>query len=705
MKKLYVLGLLVGMCFSMKGQGPLRCDAPHNLSLLPQKVKAATLRERDNLNALEGQKAETQRQFCHQTYRIPVVFHVIHHRTVDSISQAQIETQMTVLNQDYMKMTGSPGFGTGVNANISFYLARRDPTGAPTSGITYTKDNISNFSYGFANDSTLKSKIKWPQDRYLNIWVVDTIKYAGSYLLGYSSFPSGGLNPYDGIVIADQYIGRDTGTAKRPPYNKGRTVTHEVGHYLGLYHPFDYVNRTCEGDSAANCNTSGDFVCDVPPHAYPHGGCPGVPQNTCFEFPKDTNDYIHNYMEYVNDTCMNMFSAGQATRMQNTLDTDSFRIILTSTMNLIGTDIWYYGFPDAFFAFAGTGCRGDSIHLMEFSLGVGPRPMPTPDSKWKWSLHGGVPDTSNLRNPVVMYPDTGLFIIKLTVQNNIGFCTYMRPYHVQGARISTSCDTAALGNPTNFISFSDEPGFWSWNFGDGTGDSAATVPFPQHNYLTADTFIYTATFTPMVPGHYCVVRYRDTALVVTTPLQATLADFGGSRTATGMVNLHWKTLNEVNNDYFGIERSDNGNDFVEIDTLNGKGNSTETVHYSFTDEGVTDYKGYWYRLRQFDNDGGQSTSEVIYILPKGEIRLKTWPNPASDWIYLELQGTAELENYVVRLSDAMGRSVKRQKLLLGGSSPQQAIDVHALREGVYTLQLQDERTGKLVSRQKIVVTH
>ncbi len=137
---------------------------------------------------------------------------------------------------------GSSGFDT----MIQFSLA--DIT--RTVNTSWHNDN---------SESAYKSATGWDRNKYLNIWVNTASGY-----LGYAYFPqtSAGSN-VDGVVILYESVGgRNNGYGQ---YDQGRTLVHEVGHYLGLLHPFDYVISPCEGDSAANCATSGDMICDVPP--------------------------------------------------------------------------------------------------------------------------------------------------------------------------------------------------------------------------------------------------------------------------------------------------------------------------------------------------------------------------------------------------------------------------------------------------------
>src|SRR5262249_36658410 len=152
-----------------------------------------------------------------------------------------------------------------------------------------------------------------PRDKYLNIWIGGRINDPSvGDLLGYAQFP-GGAAATDGVVIAYDAFG-NTGAAAAP-YNLGRTATHEIGHWLGLFHTFQ---GGCAGATAATCGTAGDRVCDTPQSSGPTFGCPGV-TNTCTDSPIDYNSQTMNYMDYTDDACMYMFTSGQSQRVDASL--------------------------------------------------------------------------------------------------------------------------------------------------------------------------------------------------------------------------------------------------------------------------------------------------------------------------------------------------------------------------------------------------
>ena len=282
---------------------------------------------------------------------IPVVFHIIHQNGTENISQAQIMDELRILNQDYRKLGKDGNDSLSINPlaadmQIEFRLAQYDPSGNKSDGITRT------YSTATVNaDNGVKSLSYWDSNRYLNIWVVSSINNTVSgqtgTVLGYAQFPfSRPSQPTtDGIIVRADQIGT-VGIGQSS--QMGRTLTHEIGHWLGLYHPFQPDNGQTTGCGSStittsNCANTGDWVCDTPPVSAPSFGCP-TNQNSCHTDSPDLPDLVKDYMDYADGTCMNLFTTGQKNRILSLSFTGaastSNRITAASSTNLnsIGID-------------------------------------------------------------------------------------------------------------------------------------------------------------------------------------------------------------------------------------------------------------------------------------------------------------------------------------------------------------------------------
>lgn len=245
---------------------------------------------------------------------IPVVVHVVWKTNAENISNAQVISQISKLNKDFQRLnadtTKTPSHFKSIAADtkISFCLATRDPNGNWTNGIVRKETTKTSFSMdnGVKFTSSGGSNA-WDRNKYLNIWVCNL----SGGILGYSQFPGGQANT-DGVVIGYQYFGdkADGSFSLTYPYNEGRTTTHEIGHWLNLFHIW--------GDDSGACNGS-DNVNDTPNQSDETFGCPGGIQISCSNSPNGDN--YQNYMDYSDDRCMNMYTSGQKTRMWAAINT------------------------------------------------------------------------------------------------------------------------------------------------------------------------------------------------------------------------------------------------------------------------------------------------------------------------------------------------------------------------------------------------
>jgi hypothetical protein len=234
-----------------------------------------------------------QRLLQDGTIEIPVVFNVLYRTSAQNISNSQLQSQIDVLNEDFK--------GTNADHNLT---STYNNVKAGDIGIKFVLDQVKRRKTSKTSWSTNNAMKKSAQGiaptsptTKLNIWVCNL----SGGILGYAQFP-GGNSSTDGVVLDDNATGR-TGTAAAP-FNKGRTATHEVGHWLNLRHIWG--DATCGNDQ----------VGDTPLHNTANYGCPPAGhRSTCSGTPVEMT---MNYMDYTDDACMYMFSVGQSSRMLTT---------------------------------------------------------------------------------------------------------------------------------------------------------------------------------------------------------------------------------------------------------------------------------------------------------------------------------------------------------------------------------------------------
>lgn len=255
--------------------------------------------ERETSEFMKTSKLLSQQDFV---VSIPVVVHVLWKNANQNISDAQIQSQIDVLNESFRKLNGNlsntlPEFiGLAGDMQIEFCLASVDPQGNPTNGITRKQTTKNTWGTNDAIKKTGQGGVSpWTTSKYLNIWLGNI----GGGTLGYAQFP-GGPAATDGVVIGNQYFGssaKGTGFYLDAPYDLGATVVHEVGHWLNLRHIW--------GDGGCGVD---DFVDDTPKAGAANYGC------TLTKMSCGSLDNVQNYMDYTDDDCMTMFTAGQVAR-------------------------------------------------------------------------------------------------------------------------------------------------------------------------------------------------------------------------------------------------------------------------------------------------------------------------------------------------------------------------------------------------------
>lgn len=326
-------------------------------------------------------------------YTVPVVVHVMHTWGEENISREQVIEAVNQLNLDFNKANTdtsliiAPFKPIAGNSSIAFRLAKLDPDGNCTDGIVRVYTSLTH-----AADDAIKELSRWPRNKYLNIWVVNTI---ASGAAGYSYYP--GVNSdNDGVVLRSDYMG-STGTST---LSHAHTLSHEVGHWLNLAHTWGNSN---EPGLSTNCDVD-DGVEDTP-NTIGHTSC-DLWAETCGSL-----DNVQNFMEY--SYCTRMFTAGQGARMQAAINSNSSsRKTLWQESNLwaTGTHPFYQALDCApiaeFTANTQFTCQDGPVQFFDQSSN-------SEIGHWQWYFPGGTPSESDVKNPVVSYTQAGTYPVYL----------------------------------------------------------------------------------------------------------------------------------------------------------------------------------------------------------------------------------------------------------------------------------------------------
>ncbi len=400
--------------------------------------------------------AENEPEFtsgAEANYIIPVVVHIIHDNGMEYISDAQIADAIRILNEDFNKLNSDANqvvasFNSRVgNAGFEFRLAKKDPNGNCSNGITRTQSYLT-----YNADDKAKSLVYWPRNKYYNIWVVNSIESSGGGIIGgYAYLP--GTAPSaatDGIILDNRYTG-SIGTADGSNFN-ARVITHETGHFFGLLHPW--------GFNACGSGCGDDLVTDVPATSGSCNNC-NLSQTTCGSL-----DNVENFMDYA--LCSKMFTTGQASRMNTAINASSGqRNSLWQSANLIATGT-QTGFnqncaPIAdFYADKTTACTGSALLLTDRTSNATP-------TSWSWSISNGTQTlTSTDQNPYITFNSPGDYSVTLTVGSAGGTNSVTRQKAIRIVDVNADDQ-----NWVYFDTFNNNP----LNFGRWTATSTPNSPF------------------------------------------------------------------------------------------------------------------------------------------------------------------------------------------------------------------------------------
>jgi len=411
-------------------------------------------------------------------YTIPVVVHVIHSgQAVGSganISQAQVVDQINILNADFagtgLNNNNVPAIFASLkaNCNVNFCLALKNPAGVNLTepGIDRINSTTQGWTAGPYTGSYIDANIKptsiWDPTRYLNMWVMNL----GSGLLGYATFPGGtgltglggpfGSATTDGVVMLNAAFGSIGSAAFNAPYHKGRTTTHEVGHWLGLRHIWG--DGTC----------ASDFCNDTPPAQTSNAGCPIHPFKLGTCAGNTTGEMFQNFMDYTDDLCMYMFTTDQRARIQTAMANGTFRTLLTTSASTLCTVT--AATPTANFTMNSTGCTNSAVVTNNTSNGT-----PAPTYVWSSNPSAGVTFNPNntATSPSINFTTPGSYSISVVGTNSLGTNSITKVITITTCASATVCgDTLTNVAPTGTIFI-----------GTAGTDTAVAVCNPKAGYI------------------------------------------------------------------------------------------------------------------------------------------------------------------------------------------------------------------------------
>lgn len=456
---------------------------------------------------------------------IPVIVHVIHDGeavgTGRNISAAQVYSQITVFNEDFRRLNADTGNTPSVFKNVAadfeieFCIAQINPNGTQMSepGI----NRINRNSLGFTappyvriyTDTAIKPTTGWDPKKYMNIWVLDL----SGGIAGYGQFPdSSGLSgagytpnataQTDGITMHYRCFGT-TGNLLGG-YNKGRSATHEAGHWLGLRHIW--------GDS--NCGN--DHCGDTPTQQGYYTGCPAFPQVTCSNGPNGA--MFTNFMDYTSDACKNIFTANQKTRARTVMQVSPRRKELPYSTVCIAPVVSNFTASDTIF------CEGESITFNDQSIN-----SPT---YWNWTFQGGTPSSSTLQNPSITYTAAGVYSVTLAADNINGGTPKLKVAYLQVnpyPNVAVSNDTALCNGDTLQLTSS---GAQNYLWAPASGLNSNTIANPLFTGSATTTFTLQGTTN----GCSTVKTISVTVYPVNTP---TITLFGNTLTSSAATTYQW----------------------------------------------------------------------------------------------------------------------------------------------------------------------
>jgi PKD repeat protein len=638
---------------------------------------------------------------------IPVVFHVIHTGGAGNISSAQIMDQVAILNEEFLRMQADTVFtpaafkSVASPYNVEFRLATIDPSGNCTNGINRIYSNLAMCS---VNNNAVKALSYWPSNKYLNIWLVESMHYSGNTSCvggGYATFP-GGAATLDGINIRGDLIGSIGTAATNGSWGNflGRYLIHELGHWFNLRHIW--------GD--ANCGN--DFVSDTPPHVTSNSGCPSFPHNSNNSCGGNSNGEMYtDYMDYTNGPCLNMFTAGQVARMDAAMNSSVSgrnNLYTVANLNATGTnDPYTYPVnctanPDILPYGSIVVCVGDSVQFTDYSYGGNEI-----SRSWDFAGHPATSLTDSIVKVKYVLPGTytvGLsvtgssgtktktFMQKVTVLDNNANPNYVAPF------------TDSFENPVDFAN--------DWVQVNIDNDTT----WRRHT-----TTYYT--------GSACVgIKNSQNEAPLTDVLISPAYNLTAFSTATLSFQLHFAAKTATDYDKLTIFISSDCGKTWQLKYVRLGSSNLKTVTPYYTSSHIPPPASAEWRLDkinlvnnwganpvrfkfEFKSGGGNNifiddinitaTPTSLSELVRSE-SLNVYPNPAHEILNINMDGTTS-SKIELSLEDISGRIVVASHEIISQGNNTLQLKTQGLSEGVYILRIKESQG--FIHSKKIIISN
>lgn len=651
------------------------------------------------LPVAENAVASLEMSIVPDTVIIPVVFHILTQGGVENISKEQVLDALRILNEDFSNRNPdtldipAPFENVRGNPKIEFRLARIDPDGACTDGIERIYTPYTYGPGGTGNHYNLQPIFDWDHKRYMNIYVVNWIETPNDFNISGIAYitpvESVASHPEFNDALTICYDALGDGFNGLPRFYYGSTLSHEMGHFVGLHHPWG------PNDSNPNCNDD-DQVTDTPKQKELNNYCPTFPHISCNNGPN--GDMFNNYMDYTD--CRNMFSKGQVDRIRNCFGAHPWRIGQWTNENQILTGI-KNPLPACEMAPVADFGYGNSANW----LGAGNTINFNEACSWDpdnffWEFEGGIPATSTEKFPKIIFQDSGFHQVTLTVLSDLGTSSISKQVFVSPAEIyydAAMAESFENDEEANNLVLYGIRGI-PWNQTD-IAAKTGTKSF----YNSGNSQYVSGFFTHIFNLGNTPASGRQLAFDIALGMSAS------GNAAAGMRVL-WKRPEDF--DRWELEAAPNSaikaKTLHDGDVLTPESLVTETTNAPFipnanqwktislpipdTLTGEIQIGFLWANFIQTSKFKGLYIDDIRITNPTGveelaqQNQVNIRPNPTKDHISLDIPLNINLENAVMRVYDRYGRLIfTRQSYQLKDKH-----DVSQWPAGIYFIQVECE---------------